>query len=228
MELSRLFFILGVIFLIVSIVKVTRKKAADVLPFYNKFLIFIYTFLAMYFLLGGLGIYLTNLQSGQTSILSSNTDNESSQNSQTEPIQKPRTDSHNSRRVTPPPSSSQTRTSYTGSGASIQSSDKFVTCKGVRSMNPVTRTNIFYTGERVYAWAQVYAPRAETVTMQWYSQSGRFIHSKSIDIRQNTGAGYRIYAWKIFHPGHEGNYYVRLKNQRGAEIGRREFTVVRR
>ena len=107
--------------------------------------------------------------------------------------------------------------------AEIRSPEKFVTCKRVTNLVPHFLTKQFASGERVYVWAQIYAPRLEeTVRMVWKNDDGEVVANKLMKIRQNLGEGYRIYYWKILQPG---NYTISLYNGNGDEIGRREIRV---
>ncbi|NOZ62099.1 MAG: hypothetical protein GXO74_10495 [Calditrichaeota bacterium] len=109
------------------------------------------------------------------------------------------------------------------SWAQITTADKFVSCSDVRNRMPVGITDRFTAGERIFVWAQIYAPRpSERVELAWYDSNGNVIATKSYTIYQNLGDGYRIYYWKILSPG---RYTVSLFNGKGEEIGRIAINV---
>jgi hypothetical protein len=108
--------------------------------------------------------------------------------------------------------------------AQIKSPEKFVSCMNVQNRMPVGITDQFDSSERIFVWAQIYAPRTEEkVRLVWYDAEGNAIASKTYTIRQNLGEGYRIYYWKYLTPG---RYTVSLFNGIGEEIGRIAINVI--
>lgn len=109
--------------------------------------------------------------------------------------------------------------------ASIKSPDKFVVCRRVENRNPKNIADSFTYG-KVYAWAQIHSPQAETVTLKWFGPNKNPISVKAITIGANIGDGYRIYDWKEFHPTQEGVYELKLYNSASELIGTRRFQIV--
>ncbi len=108
--------------------------------------------------------------------------------------------------------------------AQIKSPEKFVSCMNVQDRMPVGITDQFDSSERIFVWAQIYAPRPEErVRLVWYDAEGSAIASKTYTIRQNLGEGYRIYYWKYLTPG---RYTVSLFNGISEEIGRIAINVI--
>lgn len=108
--------------------------------------------------------------------------------------------------------------------ASIVSPENFVTCSQVNKRNPEFVSEVFSYG-RVYAWARVFAPREEVLTLKWYAADNRVLKSKRITIGKNIGDGYRIYDYKQFHSGDDGVYYLKLFNSSQELIGTRQFRI---
>ena len=107
--------------------------------------------------------------------------------------------------------------------ASLTGKDKFITCRGVQNRAPQGRSNKFAPGN-IWAWAQVRAPRSESITFKWYAK-GELYHSKSYDVQRNLGDGYRIHTAKSYSADFKGKNEVRLYNSQNVLIGRRVFTI---
>ena len=107
--------------------------------------------------------------------------------------------------------------------AQIKAEEKFVSCRNVVGREPVGITDQFRSGEQVFVWAQIYAPRpSEKVQLAWYNSNGEMIFAKTYTVHQNLGEGYRIYYWKYLTAG---RYTVSLFNGTGEEIGRIAINV---
>ncbi|MGB5528697.1 MAG: hypothetical protein WBQ32_01895, partial [Ignavibacteriaceae bacterium] len=75
---------------------------------------------------------------------------------------------------------------------------------------------------KVYAWANIRAPKNETVTFEWFDDSGNIIYERSIKVGMDEN-GYRIYDPQTFNTA--GTYEVVLYNSKGIEIGSQEFII---
>jgi hypothetical protein len=115
--------------------------------------------------------------------------------------------------------------SLTKTSTSIASEEKFVVCRNVVNRDPQRKSNRFSLGT-IYAWAQVNAPRAESVTFKWYARD-RLIHTHTLRVDRNEGDGYRVYTAKNYGEDLKGVNEVRLYNSEKHLIGRRVFSVGR-
>ena len=106
--------------------------------------------------------------------------------------------------------------------ASIASPEKFLTCKSVKKLECVGASGKFSRG-KVYVFARVNAPESASLPLVWLRQDGSEIRSTMLKVKQNTGKGFRTFAYKtVVEPG---SYAVKLYNERNMLIGIRQFAV---
>lgn len=110
--------------------------------------------------------------------------------------------------------------------ASIRSGG-FFTTTSVEGLTPEIETTVFQSGQKVYAFAGIHAPRKETVRMTWIGVDGKeILPSAYLDVEPNTGeVGYRVFTYRIFRT--PGNYKVVLSNSVGENIGETKFEVAK-
>jgi hypothetical protein len=112
--------------------------------------------------------------------------------------------------------------------AAIAEDDKFVTARDVRrdgegkAVGPSGVADEFRPGN-VYIFAWVRSPGAEQLKLEWRDGAGQVLQSQSTRVARNLEPGYRITYNRSFAA--PGAYEVRLYNQRGDLIGRREFRI---
>ena len=108
--------------------------------------------------------------------------------------------------------------------ASIKNIDTdFYTTNTYNNGKPGQPKSVFKTGERVYIWASVNAPKNETVQLKWKDANGNVFEEKSYNVA--SSAAYRIYSWKSSFPNGTGNYSIELLNSQGHRIGGADFSV---
>jgi len=137
-------------------------------------------------------------------------------------------------KVTPNPGAENTKKTLTESAdfrvseddiyASVPD-DRFYTTSGVSDLTPEEAVRSFRTGQKVYAYAAIHAPRQETVRITWYDSIHNEIPpSAYLDVDVNTGSvGYRVFTYRTFR--NPGKYQVRLLNSVGKVIGQGRFEV---
>lgn len=112
---------------------------------------------------------------------------------------------------------------FLATNASITDEGNFVTCRAVSdSKNPIEPGTDF-SGNSVYYWARVNAPKSENLSVKWLDSEGAEVSNRSHSVQTNTGLGYRIYSQMRLKSA--GSYEVRLYNSRDILIARRVFTV---
>ena len=101
----------------------------------------------------------------------------------------------------------------------------FFTTSMVEDLMPSDPQTDFTPGARVYAYAEVYAPRDETLKITWFDSKGQpVLPSAYLDVKTNMSAvGYRLFTYRSFRAA--GQYSVVLYNSAGAEIVRESFSV---
>ncbi len=109
------------------------------------------------------------------------------------------------------------------SRAVIKREDDFVFCQQVRNKIPYGIRNQFSASSDVWVWASIYAPRKETITIQWLDHKNEILRSTSIDISENRTQGFRVFDAKYIRQ--RGIYKVYIFNAAGDLIGRKQFTV---
>ncbi|MDH3649723.1 MAG: ATP-binding protein [Saprospiraceae bacterium] len=106
--------------------------------------------------------------------------------------------------------------------ASIVGDNNFFTTASMSGLNPGPRQSEFQANRTVYAWARINSPQVEKIDFQWYSSASELINADKATLGINT-AGYRVYKQHRF--AQAGDYYVKIFNGSGKEIGRIDFTV---
>lgn len=109
------------------------------------------------------------------------------------------------------------------SNASISDESNFVTCRTVSDAKNPIEPGIDFSGNSVYYWARVNAPKSERLSVKWLDSEGKEVGNRAHSVQTNTGLGYRIYSQMRFESS--GTYEVRLYNTRDILIARRVFTV---
>ncbi|MCP3962492.1 MAG: TIR domain-containing protein [bacterium] len=113
--------------------------------------------------------------------------------------------------------------------ASIADPDLFVTCRGVRedsngkAVEPTGVADAFGPGT-VHLFAWVRSPRSrEALRLEWRDGAGKVVKSNAVTVYRNEQPGYRFHYYRQF--GEPGSHEVRLYNEDGVLIGRRQFEI---
>ena len=115
-------------------------------------------------------------------------------------------------------------TKISETNATIVNETDFVTCQGVErdKRQPFGISDRFSPGS-IWAWARIKAPRAENVTLRWYTKQGEY-DSRTVQI---SSPSQTYHTWFAKHYGieYEGLNEVRLYNEQNILIGRRVFRI---
>lgn len=107
-----------------------------------------------------------------------------------------------------------------------QLNGRIVTSRAVEELMPTDTSMEFRVGQRVYVFAALSAPQAETIHFDWVGPDGPVLPSSYLDVEANTGpVGYRIYTYRVFRK--PGSYRVDLINSGGNTIGTTRFTLTK-
>ena len=105
--------------------------------------------------------------------------------------------------------------------AGINRAEDYVVCNNIQNRMPVGIAKEFDEGN-VYAWANVRAPKKESVRFEWQDNSSASSRTKSYIVEKDTN-GYRI--WDQHRYTSKGKYEVRLYNSDDKIIGSQTFTI---
>ncbi len=111
---------------------------------------------------------------------------------------------------------------HSGHASIIDPVKDMVTCTGITNNLPVNVSTRLPKG-RVYMACRIYAPKSETVTINWRDSNQNVLHSRSYEIARNEDAGYRLSSYKNFPE--PGDYSVEVVNGVGSKIGIINFEI---
>lgn len=107
--------------------------------------------------------------------------------------------------------------------AVIKYAEDLVLCQQIKNKMPYGVSDQFRLNTTIWVWANIYAPRKETITIQWLNYRDDVLRATSVDISENRTNGFRVFDAKNIQQS--GIYKVHIFNGAGDLIGRKRFTV---